>query len=296
MTLETWIKPGDLRIGWNVFASRWFADTARTGAGQDWHLSFYGTTASNIKFQLNTAGSTLTSTTTFPTTGANKWYHLAVTTDASNNTTLWVNGVAETTAANYPHTNNSDAQLHVGDVGGATSAINGNMSRFRIYNAALTQAQMAQNFLTDSARYGYAPVNTVAPAVTGIAKVGTALSTNAGTWGIGDADGTTTAYKWQTSADGSTGWTDIAGATSATYTPVANDATNFLRAVVTKTNTAGTASANSSATLRVQTSSGTALISGGKLTGLDHVKKGNTKVRYLKKVKRTVVLSVGRPN
>jgi hypothetical protein len=31
-------------------------------------------------------------------------------------------------------------------------------------------------------------------------------------------------------------------------------------------------------------------------TGLDHVKKGNTKVRYLKKVKRTVVLSVGRPN
>jgi hypothetical protein len=30
-------------------------------------------------------------------------------------------------------------------------------------------------------------------------------------------------------------------------------------------------------------------------TGLDHVKKGKTKVRFLKKVKRTVVLSVGRP-
>jgi hypothetical protein len=30
-------------------------------------------------------------------------------------------------------------------------------------------------------------------------------------------------------------------------------------------------------------------------TGLDHVKKGSKKVRYLKKVKRTIVLSVGRP-
>jgi hypothetical protein len=97
--------------------------------------------------------------------------------------------------------------------------------------------------------------------------VGVALTANVGTWGVGDADGTTTAYQWQTSTD-STTWTNISGATNATYTPVAGDATNYLRVSVTKTNTAGSATATSAATFRVQTAAGTAIISGNKLTGL----------------------------
>ncbi len=272
MTVDTWIKPGNLRIGWNVFASRWFPTTARGGTSvdQDWHLGIYGTTSSNLKFQLNTGAGLITSTTTFPTTSANKWYHLAVTIDAANTATLWVNGVAETTQANFPHTDNATAQLHIGDVGDAaqSSAFNGNISRVRIYNAALTPAQMAQNFLTDSVNYGYAPANTVAPSVTGTAKVGTALSATEGTWGVGDAAGTTTTYQWQSSTDGSTGWANITGATSATYTPVTNDALNFLRVNVTKTNSGGSATASSAATVKVQTQNGISMVSSGKLTGL----------------------------
>ena len=271
MTVDTWIKPGNLRAGWNVFASRWFSDTARSGssATNDWHLAFYGTSSSNIKLQLNAGTQVLTSNTVFPTTSANQWYHIAFTIDAANTATLWINGVADGTIANFPHTDNATAQLHVGDVGDAVSnsAFNGNISRFRIYSAALTSAQLAQNYLTDSARYGYAPTNTVLPTTTGIAKVGAALSTTGGTWGVGDADGTTTAYQWQTSTD-ATNWTNISGATSASYTPVAGDATNFLRVSVTKTNTAGSATATSATTLRVQNASGTAIVSGGTLTGL----------------------------
>ena len=119
MTVETWIKPGNLRANWNVFASRWFPDTARTSnaASQDWHMAFYGTTASTIKLQLNAGSQVLTSNTTFPTTSANKWYHVAFTIDAANTATLWINGVADGTMANFPHTDSATAQLHVGALG-----------------------------------------------------------------------------------------------------------------------------------------------------------------------------------
>lgn len=273
MTVDTWIKPGNLRTGWNIFASRWFTDTARnsTVPAQDWHFAIYGTSASNMKLQLNTSAGILTSNTVFPTTSANKWYHVAFTIDAANNNTatLWINGVADGTVANFPHTDGETTQLHVGDVGvDNTTTMTGNMSRFRIYNSALTSAQMAQNYLTDSANYGYAPVNTVAPSVTGTVKVGSVATANVGTWGVGDVDGTTTAYQWQSSTNGTSNWTNIAGATTASYTPVAGDATNFLRVSVTKTNSAGSSTASSAATLRVQASSGVSMVSPGKLSGL----------------------------
>ena len=268
MTIETWVKPGNLRAGWNILASRWFPTTGRAGsaADQDWHFALYGSNSSNIKLQLNTGAGILTGNTVFPATSANKWYHLAVTIDAANTATMWVNGVADGSLANFPHTDNATAQLHVGDVG-ADTALLGNMSRFRIYNTALTSAQMAQNFLTDSANYGYAPTNTVVPAVSGDPRVGKTLTTTAGTWGVGDSDGTTTSYKWQASTNGTT-WTDISAATASTFTLTASQAGNTVRSVVTKTNSVGTTSANSIATASILPATAQVMASGSKLTGL----------------------------
>ena len=42
-------------------------------------------------------------------------------------------------------------------------------------------------------------------------------------------------WQWAKSADGSTGWTNISGATSANYTPLGADANMFLRATATYT-------------------------------------------------------------
>jgi hypothetical protein len=63
--------------------------------------------------------------------------------------------------------------------------------------------------------YGSAPVNTVAPAVTGTATVGQTLSTTNGTW-LG-APAPTFTYQWQRSGS------NIGGATSSTYVLVAAD-------------------------------------------------------------------------
>jgi hypothetical protein len=90
---------------------------------------------------------------------------------------------------------------------------------------------------------GNAPVNTVAPAVTGTATVGQTLTTTNGTW-TGVPTPTFT-YQWQRVT------TNISGATSSTYVLVAADAGNTIRCVVTATNAVSAVSANSNSTASV---------------------------------------------
>lgn len=90
------------------------------------------------------------------------------------------------------------------------------------------------------------PVNTVVPAVTGLAQEGAVLTSDNGTWAGFPAP--TFAVKWQRSVDGSTGWTDISGATGSTYTLVSADDNEYVRSFVTATNGSGSTTANSTAT------------------------------------------------
>jgi hypothetical protein len=88
--------------------------------------------------------------------------------------------------------------------------------------------------------YGSLPVNTVAPAVSGTATVGSTLTTTDGTWT--GAPAPTFTYQWQR------GTTNISGATSSTYVVQLGDVGNTVRCVVTATNTLGVTSANSANT------------------------------------------------
>lgn len=88
--------------------------------------------------------------------------------------------------------------------------------------------------------YGSLPVNTVAPAITGTAEIGNTLTTSDGTWT--GAPAPTFTYQWQR------GTTNIAGATSSTYTVQLEDEGSTIRCVVTATNSLGSVSANSAST------------------------------------------------
>lgn len=80
------------------------------------------------------------------------------------------------------------------------------------------------------------PVNTAAPVASPEwPEVARVVSTTNGSWT--GSPGPTFTYQWQHSADGSTGWANIGGATSASYTVSATYNTEFLRCVVTGTNT-----------------------------------------------------------
>jgi len=91
-----------------------------------------------------------------------------------------------------------------------------------------------------------APANTAAPTVTGTPARGSVLAATPGTW---SPTGTSYSYQWQRSAAGGTGtWTNISGATTASYTPTLGDEGAKLRVVVTATNGSGIGSADSAPT------------------------------------------------
>ena len=65
---------------------------------------------------------------------ANTWTHIALTRNASNLCTIWVNGVASGTATSA--INFSDGNLYIGTENAATSYFNGYMSNVRILNGS----------------------------------------------------------------------------------------------------------------------------------------------------------------
>jgi hypothetical protein len=87
------------------------------------------------------------------------------------------------------------------------------------------------------------PVNTVAPAITGTAKVGQTLTASLGTW----TGKPTPALTRQWKAAG----VAILGATAATYVPVVGDIGKVITVTVTGTSSAGVKSATSAATAAV---------------------------------------------
>ncbi len=93
-------------------------------------------------------------------------------------------------------------------------------------------------------------MNTTAPSVLGTAQRSSMLSANIGVWsGIGN----TYSYQWQRSADGTT-WTNITGATGASYTVAAADETDTVRLRVTASNPDGTVTTNSQPTSTIPSS------------------------------------------
>lgn len=95
------------------------------------------------------------------------------------------------------------------------------------------------------------PVNTVVPVVSGTAHFDRALDATTGTWSNMTGDVATYGYQWQQSANGTTGWANITGATESRYQVEAISALYYVRVVITATNTGGAVTANSVATDQV---------------------------------------------
>ena len=94
------------------------------------------------------------------------------------------------------------------------------------------------------------PANTIAPAISGVARRASTLTAVAGTWsGVGNGY----TFQWQRSTDGTT-WSNIGGATSASFEPTTAEVGATLRVLVTATNPDGVGSRASAATATVQAS------------------------------------------
>ena len=96
----------------------------------------------------------------------------------------------------------------------------------------------------DHARHRRRPTNQTAPAFSGNAQRHSTLTASLGSW---TGQGNSYAYQWQRSTDGNT-WTDLPGATAASYLIAAADEHSQLRVQVTATNPDGSAAAESTPT------------------------------------------------
>ena len=93
------------------------------------------------------------------------------------------------------------------------------------------------------------PANTAVPTVSGTVRNGEILTGTQGTWTGYPTPSYT--FKWRRASTASGTYSDIAGATSATYTLTDNDVGKYLKFEVTATNASGAASQASAATVQV---------------------------------------------
>jgi len=105
-----------------------------------------------------------------------------------------------------------------------------------------TTVEINTNIVIVAPSAGAAPVNTVKPAISGIAQQGVELTAYVGVW-TGGVD--SYAYVWKNEG------VAIGGATASTYTPVLGDVGDNITVTVTATNAAGSTSATSAETTAV---------------------------------------------
>jgi hypothetical protein len=124
--------------------------------------------------------------------------------------------------------------------------LTGAIRNLAIYNATLSSAQVTTNYNGQTGAYVSDVKPTLASAsITGTARVGSQLTAVPGAV---TGSNITTSYRWQRADTLGGTYSDIASATSSTYTPVSGDAGKFIKVIITVTNNGGSASATSSAT------------------------------------------------
>ena len=167
LTVETWIQPSSLRDGWNIFATKWFstAGTITTNVGLDWHFAIRKEGTNNARLNLFTSengtsisGNNLYGSYVFPVTSTD-WYLVGFTLDADGNLQFYVNGSPDGDVhENVPHAPATGSYLWLGDAREGIG-FTGKMSEFRIYNKALTAAEIQTGFKAKADTYGLSNID-----------------------------------------------------------------------------------------------------------------------------------------
>ncbi|HMC70351.1 MAG TPA: LamG-like jellyroll fold domain-containing protein, partial [Mycobacteriales bacterium] len=160
---------------------------------------------------------------------------------------LWVNGFVNVTVPASGSLFSSGGALRIGGDSVWGEYFNGIIDEVRIYNRALSQAEIQSDMNTpvgNTTPPPSPPQNTAAPTISGTPQQGQVLTANEGSW----TDTPTFAYQWRRCDSAGANCADIAGAAAKTYTVAAADVGGTLRVVVKGTNAAGSNSATSAAT------------------------------------------------
>lgn len=147
-SVEVWVKLNVTQTQ-RVFFSQYSQSSGPTGYG----LGINDSTNNLVKWFTGNLGTVNTSSST--TVLANSvWYHVVATYDGANKR-IYVNGVLENTTAWTNGIDNTNTLSSIGFLEVASSQyLNGNLACVRVYNRALTLAEIRQNFNATRRRFG----------------------------------------------------------------------------------------------------------------------------------------------
>ena len=158
---STWDLPGDFSLQvWfkrnAAFASTWWRDSFighddGGGLNNKWIFTYDGT---SLLFHTNTtSGSSQLIQAPIPWTPSNNEWYLVNLTKSGNVYTFYQNSISLGSVTNTAPIPDSSAPLTIGTAEGG-SLFNGNIAKVKIYNKALTAAEVEQNFNVTRGRFG----------------------------------------------------------------------------------------------------------------------------------------------
>ena len=151
ITVSAWIKRNQVVnyahfIGLPINNSTWINPYMSYG------VEYIGTT-DTISFTLGFTDNTFAYTSA-SAYGNNRWFYFAATYDQSN-VKVYIDGALITTRAETKTLYNSTADFYIGAINTSSQyPLNGNIASTQIYNKALTQSEITQNFNALKGRYG----------------------------------------------------------------------------------------------------------------------------------------------
>jgi hypothetical protein len=156
MTLMMWVKFSSLVTAWNILSTRWFTDQAGSEI-RDWHFSAFKTGSTSVLNLYTSNKNDMNGVTPLST---DTWYQVGFTLTWAGNLQFYINGVADgPLITGATRSASASTQLWVGDARTTGSyAMNGSISRFRMWNTKLESSTVLNDFNNERATFGYAPL------------------------------------------------------------------------------------------------------------------------------------------
>lgn len=182
-----------------------------------------------------------TSTISIPQDSA---FHHCVGTKTGSTIHVYIDGV-DVTGAGTNATTVNGVGANIARLSATANAwFGGTLAQIAGYPTVLTAAKVITHYRVGA---NLSPANTVAPVASGSSTVGSVVSVTTGTWS--DAGSPTFTYQWQRDVAGNGVYSNIASATSSSYTLVTADNTCNVRCRVTDTDVVGATTASSNSIL-----------------------------------------------
>jgi hypothetical protein len=151
ISIFVWVKATALRSNWNIFMTKWFAD-ANNGGGSDFHYDLFNNGSNVYQHLFTTNKSDMYGVTPLY---SNTWYNVGFAI-SNGNLQMYVNGTKDgNVITGAARSNVVNSSLWLGDA--RTNGLvtyNGYIGSVQIYNRALTQEEVFQNYNATKHKYG----------------------------------------------------------------------------------------------------------------------------------------------